>query len=119
MGATFCGEVQEENDRKYPKEWLGDSGTSSHITHKKKCMTDVKKCDINVTVGNIHNMKCELKGSVNMKIKYGQTVKLTEVLYVPQAVKNLLSVPMLFSKGATVGDTQEKIPPRRTELVRP
>ena len=56
---------------------LGDSGASSHISHKKKDTNDVKKCEINVTVGNGQKMKCELKGSVNMKLKDGQTVKLT------------------------------------------
>ena len=46
-----------------------------------------KKCEINATVGNGQKIKCELKGSVNMKFQYGQTVNLTEVLYVPQGVK--------------------------------
>ena len=50
-------------------------------------MTEVEKCDINVTVGNGQKMKCALKCSVSMKLKDGKTVKLTEVLYVPQAVK--------------------------------
>ena len=50
-------------------------------------MTEVEKCDINVTVGNFQKMKCEIKGCVNMKLQYVQTVKLTEVLYVLQAVK--------------------------------
>ena len=54
-------------------------------------------------------MKCELKGSVNIKIKYGQTVKLYQVLYVPQAEKNNLNVSMLVSKGATMGATQDKM----------
>ena len=55
-------------------------------------MTVVEKYVINVTVGNGQKMKCELKGSVNMKLQDRQTLKLTEVLYVTQAVKNLLSV---------------------------
>ena len=36
-------------------------------------------------------------------------VNLTEVLYVPQSVKNLLSVSRLVSKGVTMGDTQDKM----------
>ena len=72
-------------------------------------MTDVEKCDINVTVGNGHKMKCELKGSVNMKLQYGKTAKLTEVVYVTQALKNQLSVSRLVSKGAKMGATQEKM----------
>ena len=50
-------------------------------------MTDVEKCEINVTVGNGQKMKCELEGLASMKIQGGETVKLNEVLYVPQAVK--------------------------------
>ena len=80
-------------------------------------MTDVETCNINVTVGNGQKTKCKLKGSVNMQLKYGQTVKLTKVLYTPQALKNLLSVSRLVSKGATMGSTQGKISPRRTELL--
>ena len=61
-----------------------------------------------MTVGNGQNMKCELKGSVNMKMQGGETVKLIEVMYVPHAVNKLLHVPRLISKGAMMGDTQEK-----------
>ena len=43
MGATLCGYLQEDNNEEDPEEWLGDSGASSHITHKKKDMTDVKE----------------------------------------------------------------------------
>ena len=60
---------------------------SSHITHKKKDMTDVKTCEINFTVVNGQKIKCKLKGYVNMKLQYRQTVKITKVFYVPQAVK--------------------------------
>ena len=44
-----------------------------------------------------------------MKLQDGQTVKLTEVLYVPQAMKNILKVSKLISKGATMGATHDKI----------
>ena len=36
-------------------------------------------------------------------------VNWTEVIYVPQPVKNILSVPRLEYKGSTMGDTKEKI----------
>ena len=72
-------------------------------------MPDVEKCEINVTVGNGKKMKCELKGSIKMKLQYGKIIKLTEVLYMPQAAENLLSVWRLVSKGATMGATQYKI----------
>ena len=44
-----------------------------------------------------------------MKLKDGQTVKLTEVLYVPQAVKYILRISRLILKGATMGAIQEKM----------
>ena len=43
-------------------------------------MTDVEKCEINVTVGNGQKMKCELKGSIYMKLKYRQTVKICRII---------------------------------------
>ena len=54
-------------------------------------------------------MKCGLKGSVNMKFQDGKTVNITKALYVPQALKNILSVSRLMPKGATMGATQDKI----------
>ena len=54
-------------------------------------------------------MKCEIKGSVNMKFKGVHIVNLMEVLYIPQAVKKLLRVSRLMSKGTTMGDTQYKM----------
>ena len=71
-------------------------------------MIDDGKCEINVTVVNVQKINCKLKGSVNMNLQDGQTVKLTKFLYVPQAVKKLLSVSMIVSKGAQMGETQDK-----------
>ena len=88
---------------------MGESGASSHITHKKRDTTDVEKYEINVTVGNFHKTKCKLKNSVNMKLKDGQTVKLNKVLYMPQYMKNILSISRLVSKGTTMGDTRDKM----------
>ena len=60
--------IKRKNDN---EEWLGDSGESSHIEYNKKEMKYVKKWEINGTLGNDQKMKCELKGSVNMKIQGG------------------------------------------------
>ena len=59
-------------------------------------MTDVEKCEINVTVGNGQKMKCELKVSVNRKLQDGQTVTLTKVLYVPQTVNVFECIKVCF-----------------------
>ena len=43
MGEKLCVEVSECDKEEDPEEWLGYSGASSHITYKKKDITDVEK----------------------------------------------------------------------------
>ena len=71
-------------------------------------MTDVEKCNINVTVENGKSMKCKLKGLIKMMMEGSETVKLIKVLFVPQAVKNLLRVSSLVSNGSTMEATQDR-----------
>ena len=59
-------------------------------------------------VGYGRKIKCEIKGSINMKLQDGKTLKLTEVLYVTQDMKNILSVSRLVSKGATMEALRKK-----------
>ena len=80
---------------------MGDSGASSHITNTRKHITNIEECNIGVTVVNIQKMKCELKVTVNMNLQGGETFKLTEVLYILQSAKNILSVSRLISKVKT------------------
>ena len=47
----------------------------------------------------------------------GRGVMFNFACYVPQAVKNKLSISRLVSKGATMGATWDKIISRRMELV--
>ena len=68
-GPLILDNGSDYEKEKYLKEWLGYSGVSFQITYKKKDMTDIEKCEINVTVGNGQKMKCELKGLVSMKMQ--------------------------------------------------
>ena len=72
-------------------------------------MTNIEECKIDVTVGNDQKMKCELKVTANIKLQVGETFKFTEVLYVPQAVKNILSILRFVSNVSTTGDTKDKM----------
>ena len=54
-------------------------------------------------------MKCKLKVNVIINFQDGQLVNLSKVLYVLQAVKTLLRVSRIISKGAMMGSTQDKI----------
>ena len=96
--AIICREVSKSSNKEEIKEWLGYSGESLHITYTKKNLPNVGEFKIDVTVRNVQKMNCELKGTVNMKLQGRKTSKLNDVLYVPQAVKNLLRILSLVSK---------------------
>ena len=56
-----------------------------------------------MTVRNGQNMKCELNGTVNMILQKGETVKLNEVLYLPEALKNLPIILAVVEKDLLWG----------------
>ena len=72
-------------------------------------MTNIGESKIDVIVLNGHNIKCKLKGTVNIKLQGVEKFKLTEVLYSPQVVKNILSGSRLISKRSTMGSTKDKM----------
>ena len=67
-----------------------------------------------MTVGNFQKMKSDIKCAVNMKMQGGEMFKFTEVVYVPQEVKNVLIVSSILFKGATMGETKDKINIKKT-----
>ena len=89
---------------------------SSHITYTKKILIKIVECKIDMTVVNVQKMKCELKGAVNMKPQGGKTVKFTDVLYVTQGVKNILSGG-LYRKEQQWGLLKTKRPPGKTVSI--
>ena len=62
-------------------------------------MTYVEKYVINVTVGNVQKMKCELKGLVNMNMQVRETVK----LYQNPACKSIYQEPFEHIKARIKG----------------
>ena len=81
VGATFCGESTKNSNKEDIEEWLGDSGVPSNIKYTNNKLTTVEEYRIDVTVVNVQNMKCELKGMVNMKLQGKGGFKLNKVLY--------------------------------------
>ena len=79
-----------------------------HITYTKKNMTNIEEYNIDVTVGNVQKIKCELKVTVNMKLQGGEAAKMTKVLCIRQAIKNILSISRLISKRAILRTTKDK-----------
>ena len=60
------------HDKEELEYWLGDSGTSSHTIYINNNLTYVEEWNIYVMIRNDHNMNCELKGLINMKLKSGE-----------------------------------------------
>ena len=100
--------------------WVLDSGATRHMTSKKEWLHSLRPLreSINVTVGN--NAKCPVEGSgtVSFTTLNGETKKLSEVLYVPQIKRNLISVAAITdralkvnfdSKGAEIKDKYGKM----------
>ena len=84
------------------QEWVLDSGCSFHITPQRDVLYNYK--DVNggkVLMAN--NTQCEVKGIGNIKIRNtdGVEVILTDVRYMPQMSRNLISYGMLEKAGCT------------------
>ena len=86
------------------KEWVLDSGASQHITNDVAAMTNVRPLtkDITIMFGNGGRGKAEAIGDIDITSLCNgdaNTVTLTDVLYVPAAAANLLSIPKSVNNG--------------------
>ena len=86
--------------------WVLDSGASRHITNRVDNLLEAKPLDddIVITFGNGETAKAEACGDVELSGLRGSdvsTVTLKDVLYVPGAAANLLSIPRAVDNGVT------------------
>jgi hypothetical protein len=84
--------------------WLLASGASSHMSFDRGefCEFRVLASAMTVTVASGERLRVSGIGSVRFAIGVSQTVKLTDVLFVPELDRKLLSIPLLVAKGAEV-----------------
>ncbi|KAE9320320.1 hypothetical protein PF008_g18063 [Phytophthora fragariae] len=84
--------------------WLLDSGASSHMSFDRGefCEFRALESAMTVTVASGERLRVAGIGSVCFAIGASQTVKLTDVLFVPELDRKLLSIPSLVAKGAEV-----------------
>ena len=84
--------------------WILDSGASRHMTSNRDWYSSWTPLQepINVVVGN--NARCPAKGTgtVSIKATTGGPKYLSQVLYVPNLKKNLVSISALTDKGLDV-----------------
>lgn len=85
------------------KEWILDSGCTFHMTPNKAWFEDLKEEDGGVVLlGN--NKPCKVKGIGSVRIRFhsGAEKVLTNVRYIPELKRNLISLGMLDELGYLV-----------------
>ena len=93
--------VTEINMVSNVRGWWIDTGATRHICGDKNLFSEFKQIidGEQLYMGNSSASKVEGKGNVMLKFTSGKTITLTDVLYVPEIRKNLVSGPMLSKKG--------------------
>ncbi|DAZ93342.1 TPA: hypothetical protein N0F65_010808, partial [Lagenidium giganteum] len=96
---SVCGAAND------PTTWKLDSGVSSHMTHDRRNFEDFRTIDqgLDVVVANGERLKVHGVGSVCLALPSGKTMVITEVMFVPQLDRMLLSVPALLAEDVEVG----------------
>ena len=84
-----------------PKEWWIDTGATRHVCYDKKMFSTFEpiKTRENVFMGNSATLEIKDQGKVVLKMTFRKELTLTNVLYVPELRKNLVSGSLLNSHG--------------------
>lgn len=93
--------------------WVVDSGASKHLTNTKNMLLSRKKDNTEIIVAkNGETIKSECIGNIETK-----TCNLTNVLYVPELTKNLMSVNIITEKGGEVTFTKDKVIIKKEDTI--
>jgi len=97
--------VFSPNEKSDQEKWYVDSCASQHMSPDKNLFSDFsdKKSGISFTVANKEKIFSAGSGNVSVKVKDSEEIKsISDVLYVPDASANLLSVGAAVEKGLSV-----------------
>ncbi|CAM8934624.1 unnamed protein product [Rhodiola kirilowii] len=94
-----------------PKEWWLDTGATHHICSDKNAFSELKLTESGekVYMGNSATSEVKGKGSVILKMTSGKELKLTNVSYVPDIRKNLVSGAVLDAHGFKIVFESQKV----------
>ena len=84
-----------------PKEWWIDTGATRHVCYDKKMFSTFEPIEAGekVFMGNSSTSEINGQGKVVLSITSGKELTLTNVLYVPEIRKNLVSGSLLNGHG--------------------
>ena len=84
-----------------PKEWWIDTGATRHVCLDKKMFSSFEPMENGekVYMGNSATLEIKGQGNVVLKMTFGKELTLTNVLYVIEIRKNLVSSSLLNSHG--------------------
>ncbi|KAK7287237.1 hypothetical protein RIF29_00393 [Crotalaria pallida] len=94
------------------RQWVVDSGATRHICADRSAFTSytsVGEGEEEVYLGDSRTASVLGKGKVLLKLTYGKTLSLSEVLHVPSIRANLVSVALLGKVGVKVTFESDKI----------
>jgi hypothetical protein len=91
--------------------WIIDSGASRHMTGDQARLSNLneKKTSYKVELGDKNTYPVEGIGQASVKLKTGNNVHLSNVLYVPGLEKNLVSISFLEDKGNIIAFVDGKV----------
>jgi len=79
--------------------WVVDSGCTTHMTHDRSILHDIRPSSSTVSIGDASNLQATCVGNVRIHSSPGQPSTFRDVLYVPKLSSNLLSVFRIAEKG--------------------
>ncbi|DAZ99706.1 TPA: hypothetical protein N0F65_000884 [Lagenidium giganteum] len=84
--------------------WLLDSGASSHMTFEASDFVELRslKGALTISIANGHRLPVRGIGTVRLSTPNGTVVRLTDVMYVPELDRKLLSVHAHTAKGVEI-----------------
>lgn len=96
----YVSEALSSTDVHLEDEWVMDTGCSYHMTHKKEWFEDLnEEAGGSVRMGNQTVARVRGVGTVRVKNEAGLSVLLTNVRYIPEMDRNLLSLGTMEKDG--------------------
>ena len=94
-----AAEVMNVVDRIEKNSWIMDSGCSFHMCPHLEWFQDLAECSGSVLLGNENTCSIRGVGSIKLRMNDGSLIILSEVRFIPEVKRNLVSLGTLERKG--------------------